>query len=166
MSIDDLDKKLLQYLGTGTRSYAELARLCQVTRNTVYRRIASLENRGIIKNIIRCTINLDQIEITSICMGVTISQSDQDKAFNLLAAHKNVKFLWRTYGEHNLSLVALCPKGAEGKVINSLKAILEEFDVKQICVSIGFAWEKTDFTPFEDENDIEERISQIIENKY
>lgn len=63
MSVDDLDKKLLQYLSTGTNSYVELARVCKVTRNTIYRRIASLENKGIIKNTIRCIINLDQIDI-------------------------------------------------------------------------------------------------------
>jgi len=140
--------------------------LCRVTRNTVYRRIASLENRGIIKNTIRCIINLDQIEITPICIGVTIAQNDQDKAFNLLAAHKNVKLLWRTFGDHNIALLALCPKGKEGEVINSIKAILEELNVSQMCVSVGFMWEKTDFTPFEDQEGIEEKITQIIESSY
>ena len=157
---------MLQYLSTGTSSYVELARLCRVTRNTVYRRIASLENRGIIKNTIRCIINLDQIEITPICIGVTIAQNDQDKAFNLLAAHKNVKLLWRTFGDHNIALLALCPKGKEGEVINSIKAILEELNVSQMCVSVGFMWEKTDFTPFEDQEGIEEKITQIIESSY
>ena len=166
ISIDDLDKKLLQYLSTGTSSYVELARVCKVTRNTIYRRIASLENRGIIKNTIRCIINLDQIDVTPICIGVTIAQNDQEKAFNLLAAHKNVKLLWRTFGDHNITLLALCPKGMEGKVINNVKAILEELDVSEICVSVGFLWEKTDFTPFDDPDGIEEKITQIIENRY
>ena len=158
--------RLLQQLSAGASSYAELARLCHVTRNTVYRRIASLETRGIIKNTISCIINLDQIDITPVCIGVTIAQADQDKAFNLLAAHKNVKLLWRTYGEHNMMLVALCPKGKEGEVINSVKAILEEFEVSNICVSVGFMWEKTDFTPFDGQNGIEEQMTQILENRY
>ena len=157
---------MLQHLSTGTSSYVELARICRVTRNTIYRRIASLENRGIIKNTIRCIINLDQIDITPMCIGVTIAQNEQDKAFNLLAAHKNVKLLWRTYGEHNMALVTLCPKGEEGKVINSIKAILEGLNVTEICVSVGFMWEKTDFTPFDDPDGIEEKITQIIENRY
>jgi len=97
---------------------------------------------------------------------VTIAQTDQDKAFNLLAAHRNVKLLWRTYGEHNMTLLALCPKGKEGKVINSVKAILEEFDVRDICVSIGFTWEKTDFTPFDHQGEIEENVPQLIENRF
>lgn len=166
ISIDELDRKLLQHLSTGTNSYAELARLCHVTRNTVYRRIAALERRGIIKNTIRCIINLDQIDVTPVCFGVTIAQADQDKAFNLLAEHPNVKLLWRTYGEHNMALVALCPRGKEGRVINSIKAILEEFDVSQVCVSVGFLWEKSDFTPFEESAGIEEKITQIIEKSY
>lgn len=109
---------------------------------------------------------MDQIDITPICIGVTIAQTEQEKAFNLLAAHKNVKLLWRTYGEHNIALVALCPKGEEGKAINSIKAILEQLDVTEMCVSVGFAWEKTDFTPFDVQDEIEEKIAQILENKF
>jgi len=101
-----------------------------------------------------------------VCIGVTISQADQDEAFNLLAAHRKVKLLWRTYGEHNLSMVALCPKGGEGEVINSVKAILEKLDVSSIAVSVGFVWEKSDFTPFDESVGIEERIAQVIQKKY
>jgi len=51
-------------------------------------------------------------------------------------------------------------------VINRIKAILEELNVSQMCVSVGFMWEKTDFTPFEDQEGIEEKITQIIESRY
>lgn len=46
--IDDLDKKILQNLSVGVESYQQLAKTCNITRNKLYRRIASLENRGII----------------------------------------------------------------------------------------------------------------------
>lgn len=65
-----------------------------------------------------------------------------------------------------MALLALCPKGKEGKVINDIKAILEEFNVSEVCVSVGFIWEKTDFTPFDDPDGIEDKITQIIENRY
>jgi DNA-binding Lrp family transcriptional regulator len=162
MTLDDLDKKLVQYLSVGTASYEELARLCNVTRNTVYRRIAALENKGIIRNTIRCTINLDQLDISPVCIGAKIAQSEQDKALNLLAAHLNVRLLWRTYGDHNLELVAFCQKGNEGQTIQSVRTILEELNATNICISVGFAWEKMDLTPFDNKMQIEAKMNQIL----
>ena len=43
MAPNYLDRKIIQYLSTGINSYQELARICGVTRNTVYRRIAPLK---------------------------------------------------------------------------------------------------------------------------
>jgi DNA-binding Lrp family transcriptional regulator len=166
MALDDLDKKILQYLSAGTSSYEELARTCNVTRNTVYRRIASLENRGIIKNTLNCIINLEQMEITPITIGVTIPQTDLDKAINILTTNKNIKFLWRTYGDHNLSLVAFCAKGEEGEIIQDIRSVLEELHAQLIDVSVGFVWEKMNYSPFDEQSEIEEKITQIIENRY
>ena len=166
MALDDLDKKILQYLSAGTSSYEELARTCNVTRNTVYRRISSLENRGIIKNTLNCIINLDQMDITPITIGVTIPQTDLDKAINILTTNKNIKFLWRTYGDHNLSLVAFCAKGKEGEIIQDIRSVLEELHAQLIDVSVGFVWEKMNYSPFDEQSEIEEKITQIIENRY
>jgi DNA-binding Lrp family transcriptional regulator len=166
MALDDLDKKILQYLSVGTSSYEELANACNVTRNTVYRRIAALENRGIIKNTLNCIINLEKMDITPIMIGVTIPQIDLDKAINVLATNKSIKFLWRTYGDHNLSLVAFCAKGAEGEIIQDIRGVLEELNVQLIHVCVGFVWEKMNYSPFNEQSEIEEKITQIIENRY
>jgi DNA-binding Lrp family transcriptional regulator len=66
MIVDDLDKRLLQHLSSGISSYEELARNCNVTRNTVYRRIAVLERKGIIKKTVRSIIDYNQLEIASL----------------------------------------------------------------------------------------------------
>jgi DNA-binding Lrp family transcriptional regulator len=167
MTLDDLDKKILQYLSAGTSSYEELARTCNVTRNTVYRRIAALENKGIIKNTLHCVINLEQMDITPVTIGVTIPRVKEDKAINLLATNKNVRFLWRTYGDHNLTLVAFCPKGKEGDIIQDIRGVLEELNAQAIHVSVGFVWEKMNYSPFDDDqSEVEEKITQIIENRY
>ncbi|MGD0645169.1 MAG: Lrp/AsnC family transcriptional regulator [Candidatus Bathyarchaeia archaeon] len=158
MVLDDLDRKIIQYLSSGINSYEELARTCGVTRNTVYRRIAALENKGIIKNTLRCIVNLEQMDITPVTIGVRISQTNQNKAIHRLTTNKNVRFLWRTYGNHNLTLVAFCPKGTEGKIIQDIKVILEELNVEHICVSVGYVWEKMDYSPFGDQSEIEEKI--------
>jgi DNA-binding Lrp family transcriptional regulator len=166
MVIDDLDRKIVQYLSSGTNSYQELARVCNVTRNTVYRRIATLEKEGIIKNTLRCVVNLDKIGITSISIGVRIQEANEDKAISLLATNKNVRFLWRTYGDHNITLVAFCSKGEEGETIRDIRATLEGLKAEHVCVSVGFVWEKMCFSPFNDQSEIEEKITQIITNRY
>ena len=160
----------MQHLSSGTSSYQELARFCNVTRNTVYRRIAALENNGVIVNTLRCVVNLEKIGITPVTIGVRIQQINQDKAINLLASNNYVKFLWRTFGEHNLTLVAFCPQGKEGLLIQDLRAILEDLNAEHICVSVGFAWEKMSYSLFNDQSEIEEEIvashAQMIENRY
>jgi len=164
--MDDLDKRIIQYLSLGTNSYQELARNCNVTRNTIYRRITTLENRGIIKNILSCVVNLEKMDITPINIGVRIKQANQNKAINLLKNNKYVKFLWRTYGENNLILLVFCPKGKEGVIIQDIRAVLEGLNADNICVSVGFTWEKMNYSPFDNQPEIETRITQIIENRY
>jgi DNA-binding Lrp family transcriptional regulator len=166
MSLDPLDRRIIQVLSTGTSSYQELARTCNVTRNTVYRRIAALENKGIIKNILKCTVNLEQMDITPVTIGAEIPQTSQDKAISLLAIDKRVRFLWRTYGDHNLVLVAFCVKGREGEVIQEIRALLEELEAERICVSVGFVWEKMNYSPFDDQTEIENKVACILENRY
>jgi len=166
MALDDIDRKIIQYLSLGTNSYQELARTCNVTRNTIYRRIAALENEGVIKNTLRCVVNLEQMDLVPVTIGIRIHQTSQDKAINLLTTNKNVRFLWRTYGDHNLTLVAFCPKGKEGEIIQDIRAVLEELDAEHICVSVGFVWEKMSYSPFEEQTEIEQKITKIIENRY
>jgi DNA-binding Lrp family transcriptional regulator len=163
MPLDELDRQLLKQLSSGINSYEELARICGVTRNTVYRRIAALENSGIIKNTIRCSINLEKLGIVPICMGLRISQHEMDRAFNLLSKHKKIRLLWRSYGDHNLELVALVKKGDEGETIHSIKAILECFEIKHLDVSVGFIWEKSDFESFEGPAEVEDEVSNLLE---
>ncbi|MCL5876455.1 MAG: Lrp/AsnC family transcriptional regulator [Candidatus Bathyarchaeota archaeon] len=161
--MDDLDKKILQLLTVGISSYEDLARSCNVTRNTVYRRIAALEKKGIIKNIIRCNVDFGQLEITPVCVSIKLAQADIDKACCLLSAHKNVRLLLRSFGDHNLNLLAFCPKGKEGEIIQSITSILENFSTTCIDISVGFVWEKTDLTSIEDQFTFEEKISGVIE---
>jgi DNA-binding Lrp family transcriptional regulator len=164
--LDDLDKKILQNLTNGTCSYEELAHTCSVTRNTVYRRIASLENRGVIRNITSCIINPEQLDISPVCIGVRIGLSNLDKVFQLLSKERNIKFLWRTYGDHNISLVAFCPKGKEGESIQKIKKILEEFGADHVCVSIGFAWEKNDTTSIDIPLETENELGHVIKSMH
>jgi DNA-binding Lrp family transcriptional regulator len=166
VSVDNLDKKILQLLSKGANSYQEIAQLCDVTRNTVYRHIASLENRGVIKNTISCIINLDKIDIIPIIIGAKIEEHRRDKILNLLAINRGVRFLWKTFGDHNISMVVFCSKGEEGDLIHEIKGLLEEYGAVNICISVGFEWEKMNYSPFDNQTEIEEKITQIITNRY
>jgi DNA-binding Lrp family transcriptional regulator len=161
MNLDDLDKKILRHLSEGTCSYEELARNCNVTRNTVYRRIASLEKSGIIKNTLRCIVDFDKLDVTSMVIGAKVPYIDLEKTLNLLATHRNVRLLLRSYGDHNVSLVAFCFKGKEGEVIQSINSILEEVNATNVSVSVGFSWEKMDLTTFDDQIVAEPKIEII-----
>jgi len=131
----------------------------------VYRRITILEEKGIIKNTLRCIVNLEQLDITVVNIGAKISLINQDRAVALLSINKHVRFLWRSYGTHNLILIAFCSKGKEGEIINELRSLLENLGVEDLDVSIGYVWEKMNISPFEEEEN-ETEISQIlIENR-
>ena len=166
MTLDDLDRKIIQYLSAGTSSYQELARTCNVTRNTIYRRIAALEKEGTIKNTLHCIVNLEQMDLVPVSIGVRIHQSNQDKAINLLTTNGNVRFLWRTYGEYNLILVAFCPKGKEGEVIQEIEAALEALKAEHICVSVGYVWEKMSYSPFDIQTEFESKITRDDKNRF
>jgi DNA-binding Lrp family transcriptional regulator len=160
-TLDVLDKKILQNLSVGTSSYEELAKTCNVSRNTVYRRIAALENKGIIKNIIQCSINLEQLDITPITIGAKILQAEQEKAVRLLSVNSHVRLLMRTYGDSNVSMILFCSKGKEGEIIQRINLILEECNATCVNVSVGISWEKMDLTPFDDKSDSENGIKRI-----
>ncbi len=164
--MDELDKKILRRLCAGIGSYEELAKVCDVTRNTVYRRIAALERDGIIKSTLRCLVNFDQLGIFTVIVGAKVSVSEQDKAFNLLASDGNVRFLWRTFGEHNVVLVAFCQKGEEGELIQKMRFIFESVKAADITVSTGFVWKKMELSPFGEDTEIEKKLDQIIEKRY
>jgi hypothetical protein len=106
------------------------------------------------------------MDITPVTIGVTIPQIEVDKAINMLAINSSVRFLWRTYGEHNLVLVAFCAKGKEGEIIQDISAGLEKLNAEAIHISVGFVWEKMSYSPFEDQTEIEEKITQVIKNRY
>ena len=146
--LDDLDKKLLHELCSGVRSYDELARLCKVTRGTIYRRIAKLEKMQVITKMIRAIPDLAKLNLSAICIGTEVAYENMDKAVDLLKALPNVKFLWKTYGAHQIIIILICEKGCEGDAINEVRQALMNLNTGTFHISIGFAWEKMDFAPF------------------
>jgi DNA-binding Lrp family transcriptional regulator len=147
-NLDLLDKKILQILSEGSSSYQNLAKACQVSRNTIYRRMSILEKKGIIGKSTNISINYEKLGITRINIAINVHQEKLSALLTVLKAYPKIKFLYKAYGTHNIILFAFCDKGSEGNTINEIRAITEKYAVLQMDVSICFSFEKIDLTPY------------------
>ena len=150
MEMDDLDRKIIRYVCNGTYSYKELAKLCNSSRNTIYRRIAKLEKMDVITRRIMAFPHYDKLNLAAVNFGANVSPGDLDKVVNLLKKQPQVKFLWKTYGTHDLIIVIVCDKGEVGKSIHNLKSALDKLNVSAIQMdsSTSYTWEKIDLSPY------------------
>ena len=139
-------KKILHYLSIGANSYDELAKLCNVTRSTVYRRIRKLEKEKIIVHKMKFAVDITKLDITPLAVGINIANRDEEQAIQVLKDLPEISYLWRTYGAHNIALLAMCKKGEEGQLIHDIRKSLQKLDVTAIDTCVGFIWEKADMT--------------------
>jgi DNA-binding Lrp family transcriptional regulator len=146
--IDELDKKIIQEMGKGISSYEALARKCNVTRSTIYRRVTKLEEMKVITRQTRVVLDFEKLDRMAVAVGVNVAQKDEQQLIGALKKRDEVKMIWRTYGAHNVILIMICSKGDEGNTIDKLRTLLEEFTVKSVDICVGFGWEKMDMTPF------------------
>ena len=146
--IDELDKKIIQEMGRGINSYEALAQKCNVTRSTIYRRVAKLEETKVITRQTRVVPDFEKLNRIALAVGISVAQKDEQEIIDALKKSDDIKMMWRTYGAHNLILITFCSKGDEGNKIDKLRALLEEYPVKSIDICVGFGWEKMDLTPF------------------
>jgi len=149
-TIDDLDRKIVRYVSNGVYSYNELAKLCGAGRNTLYRRIDKLEKMGVIARRIMAFPNFEKLNLSAVIVGMSIESADLDRTADFLKRQHQVKFLWKTYGAHDLVFVIICDKGDVGTCIYNLRKALEKLSVKPLGfdVSPSFSWEKTDLSPY------------------
>lgn len=147
--VDELDMKILRYMCEGLYSYEDLARKCGTSRNTVYWRIAKLEEKGIIKRRVMAIPDFGKIGFSAVVIGMNLNPKDVEKAISFLKVQHQVKFLWRTYGHHDIIVTILCDKDDVGTCIYNLRKALEELNiaVNRFDVSVSVMWEKMLITP-------------------
>lgn len=150
VQIDDLDRKILHYTSSGIHSYTDLAKLCNVGRNTIYRRMASLEDKGLISRRIMAIPNFQKLNISAIVFGLDCAHIDIKKVTEFLKKKSEVKLLWTTYGTHCMTFVVFCNQGEEGLTIQNLRESLAMLGcrIERLDTSVGFVWEKVDLSPF------------------
>ena len=146
--LDELDKKILHEMCSGTHSYDDLAKTVNVTRGTVYRRIEKLEKTKVIKKKIMAIPNFKALNLSSIIIGMEIAYDDTEKVTEALKQLPHIKLLWKCYGAYNLIAVLNCEKGCEGETITNLRQLLSKLRISSVNVSVGFGWEKVEISPY------------------
>ena len=146
--LDELDKNIMKHMTRGFYSYEELAEKLQVTRSTVYRRINKLEKMHVISKRIMAVPDFAKLDMSAICIGMNVAYEDLASAVSSLVKLDDVKLVWKTYGKHNLIVVIVCERGCEGRTIYGLREKLDAVKIEEFDVSIGFSWEKVDFSPY------------------
>lgn len=148
--VDDLDRKIVRHICSGVYSYNELAKLCNVGRNTVYRRIDKLEKMGIITRRIMAFPDFGKLNLSAVIMGMDVNPADLERTAEFLKRQHQVKFLWKTYGSHDLVFAIICDKGDVGTCIYNLRQALEKLNIQQtrLDASTSVSWEKIDLCPY------------------
>jgi len=146
--LDELDKKVLHEICSGINSYDDLAKILNVTRGTVYRRIEKLEKNNVIEKKIMAIPSYKALDLSAICIGMAVAYDDTEKVIEALCQLPHIKLLWKSYGVHNIVAVMVCDKGKEGDAITILRQLLSKFRTSEYHISIGFEWDKVDISPY------------------
>jgi len=94
--------------------------------------------------------NFTYLDLTAINISMDVNQLDVDRVIEFLKGIPMVKFLWRSYGSYNTTVITICEKGAEGKCISKIRETLEEMEVniQKFEAAVSFNWEKVDLAPY------------------
>lgn len=123
-----------------------------MSRNTIYRRLKKLEERGVLKDRITAIPDFEKLGLSSIIFGIKVGIGDLERTIEFLKNLGQVKFLWKTYGEYEIVAVLMCDKRNVGTCVNNLKEALErlEVEVNEFVAAPSISWEKVEFAPFDD----------------
>ena len=88
--------------------------------------------------------------MSAVIVGLNLETKDVEKAIEFLKRNRQIKFVWKTYGSHDIVFTIICDKGEEGVNIYNLREKLEEIGikVKKFDTSTSITWEKIDLTPY------------------
>ena len=92
----------------------------------------------------------EKLHLSAVVVGINVRTIDIESAANFLKAQNHVKFLWKTYGTHDLLFVMICDKANVGESLYELKKELEESGIhpKKLDASTSITWDKIDLSPF------------------
>jgi len=129
--IDKKDKKILKELvKDGRKSFANLARSCKMTRQSIFSRIKSLKRRGIIEDF---TVELNQKKLglnlrAYILISSGISGESREKTIQFLRRLPQTSQIHRLFGRFDFLIEVLV------KDIAELSKILEKIHELEIAI--------------------------------
>ncbi|MGM0405764.1 MAG: Lrp/AsnC family transcriptional regulator [Thermoplasmatota archaeon] len=146
--LDDVDQKIMAHLCEGMNSYSKLADKVGVSRNTVYRRVKNLKEKGAIRDKDVTIPDIEKIGYSFALIGMDVSPEDLDEAIDYLKTQDNIKFLWKTFGFYEIIVLIISKQNQLGDSVNEMRGKLESrnIEVRRYGVSPGISWEKLDFS--------------------
>jgi Lrp/AsnC family transcriptional regulator for asnA, asnC and gidA len=130
--IDKKDKKvLIELLKDGRKSFAELARTCRMTRQSIFSRIKSLKRKGVIKSF---TVILDQQKLglnlkAYILLSASPSEKARERASMVLMQFPQISQIHRLFGRFDFLIEVLV------KDINELSDIIGKIHRIEVVTS-------------------------------
>jgi Lrp/AsnC family transcriptional regulator for asnA, asnC and gidA len=130
--IDKKDKKILvELLKDGRKSFAELARACRMTRQSIFSRIKSLKSKGVIKSF---TVILDQQKLglnlkAYILLSASPSEKARERASTVLTQFPQISQIHRLFGRFDFLIEVLV------KDINELSDIIGKIHRLEVVTS-------------------------------
>jgi DNA-binding Lrp family transcriptional regulator len=91
--------------------------------------------------------DFSKLGLSAILIGMDVDVEDNDKVIEAVKQQPKVKFLWKTYGDHQVVVIMTCERGFEGQAITELRNSVAKLGVNAMHISVGYEWEKIDFVP-------------------
>jgi len=148
--LDEVDQEILNHICDGASSLSEIGDKCGLSHNTISRRVNKLEEEGFIKGKMMATPHFEKIGYSAVISGISLGLgANTEKAVELLNEDPNVKFLWKTFGEHDIVAVVLCNQENIGSCIESFreKLVNAGIELEEIDISTSTSWEKLQLSP-------------------
>ena len=109
-----------------------------------------LENIDVVHRRIMAFPNYEKLKRVAIIFGVNVPPNSIDKVVAFLKNRDDVKFLWKTYGTHDMIFIIVCDNDNIGNSINDLRKSLEQLEVSTIHLdsSTSISWDKIELNPY------------------
>lgn len=125
--IDELDKRIISVLSKNSAvSYSTLADRVNTSRNTAYRRVKRLRNKGILldeaeSDRIVDISKLNQLGISILLVRLNVNAEDVDITGELLEDLEEVKMIMESYGKFNFILLLMLERDEERSYLRDLR---------------------------------------------
>ena len=148
--LDEVDKKILNHICEGASSLSEIGDKCGLSHNTISRRVNKLEENGFLKEKMMATPHFEKMGYSAVIAGISLGLgANTGEAIDILNQDSDVKFLWKTFGEHDIVAVVLCDQENIGSCIEGLRQRLVNagIELEEVDISTSTSWEKLQLAP-------------------